>query len=226
MMMTSPSPFYQHKPEDYYRHARTDILAFLGDIEGLSILELGAGGGFTLAYAKTVGRAAYVAGVELFDLPHTAQREATLDEFHWADLNQAPVALQCSQFDILLCPDILEHLVDPWRTLRQWSTYLKPEGRLLISIPNIREISVMWKIWGLGDFGYTEDGILDKTHLRFFARRNAAEIPDQDQYCNIKVIPAMAYQKGPRFRPILSRMTLGWADDFLTHQWFVTATRR
>ncbi|MFM7700116.1 MAG: class I SAM-dependent methyltransferase [Bacteroidota bacterium] len=224
--MTSPSPFYQHKPEDYYRHARTDILAFLGDIEGQSILELGAGGGFTLAYAKTVGRAAYVAGVELFDLPHTAQREAALDEFHWVDLNQAPVALQCSQFDILLCPDILEHLVDPWRTLRQWSTYLKPGGRLLISIPNIREISVMWKIWGLGDFGYTEDGILDKTHLRFFARRNAAEIPNQDQYSNIKVIPAMAYQKGPRFRPILSRMTLGWADDFLTHQWFVTATRR
>jgi len=52
---------------------------------------------------------------------------------------------------MLLCPDILEHLVDPWRTLRQWSTYLKPGGRLLISIPNIREISVMWKIWGLGD---------------------------------------------------------------------------
>jgi len=127
---------------------------------------------------------------------------------------------------MLLCPDILEHLVDPWRTLRQWSTYLKPGGRLLISIPNIREISVMWKIWGLGDFGYTEDGILDKTHLRFFARRNAAEIPNQDQYSNVKVIPAMAYQKGPRFRPILSRMTLGWADDFLTHQWFVTGTRR
>jgi len=84
----------------------------------------------------------------------------------------------------------------------------------------------MWKIWGLGDFGYTEDGILDKTHLRFFARRNAAEIPNQDQYSNVKVIPAMAYQKGPRFRPILSRMTLGWADDFLTHQWFVTGTRR
>ncbi|NBY29405.1 MAG: class I SAM-dependent methyltransferase, partial [Sphingobacteriia bacterium] len=89
---------------------------------------------------------------------------------------------------MLLCPDILEHLVDPWRTLRQWSTYLKPGGRLLISIPNIREISVMWKIWGLGDFGYTEDGILDKTHLRFFARRNAAEIPNQDQYSNVKVI--------------------------------------
>jgi len=34
-----------------------------------------------------------VAGVELFDLPHNAQREAVLDEFHWADLNQAPVAL-------------------------------------------------------------------------------------------------------------------------------------
>ena len=81
MIMTSPSPFYQHKPEDYYRHARTDILAFLGDIEGQSILELGAGGGFTLAYAKTVGLAAYVAGVELFDLPHNAQREAVLTNF-------------------------------------------------------------------------------------------------------------------------------------------------
>lgn len=216
---------YLNKPSDYFEHARMDVLRCLGSVEDKSILELGAGGGYTLAHAKTVGKAAYVAGVELMSLEGTVQQNDVLDEFHIFDLSTGVPELNCKAFDVLLCPDVLEHLTDPWSVLNQWSYYLKPGGRLIISIPNIREISVLWKIAVRGDFGYTPDGILDQTHLRFFARRNAKGIPDPSQYEQIQVVPAMHYQQGPRFRPLFSRLSLGWADDFLTHQWFVTALR-
>ena len=217
---------YLNKPSDYFVHARMDVLRCLGSVEGKSILELGAGGGYTLAHAKSIGKAAYVAGVELMQLEGTAQHNPLLDEFHIGDLSNGVPELKCKAFDILLCPDVLEHLVNPWDVLRNWSVYLKPGGRLLISIPNIREISVLWKIAVRGDFEYTPDGILDHTHLRFFARRNAKGLPDPSQYEQIHVVPAMHYQQGPRFRPLFSRLSMGWADDFLTHQWFVTALRR
>jgi len=165
---------YLNKPSDYFEHARMDVLRCLGSVEGKSILELGAGGGYTLAHAKTVGKAAYVAGVELMNLEGTVQQNEILDEFHICDLSMGIPSLKCKAFDVLLCPDVLEHLAEPWDVLRKWSVYLKPGGRLLISIPNIREISVLWKIAVRGDFGYTPDGILDHTHLRFFCATKCA----------------------------------------------------
>lgn len=217
---------YLHKPSDYFEHARRDVLQCLGSVQGKSILELGAGGGYTLAHAKSIGQAQYVAGVELMRLEGTEQENPCIDEFYIQNLTDQPPNFRQKSFDVLLCPDVLEHLVDPWNVLHTYSTFLKPGGRLLISIPNIREITVLWKIAVKGDFGYTPDGILDQTHLRFFARKNAFTLPPSEQYHSIQVLPAMHFQKGPRFRPWISKMSLGWADDFLTHQWFIVAIRR
>ena len=49
-------------------------------------------------------------------------------------------------------------------------SWLTPEGLLLVSLPNIANISVRAGLL-LGHFRYTERGILDRTHLRFFTRR-------------------------------------------------------
>jgi SAM-dependent methyltransferase len=141
-----------------------------------------------LAEAKSNGGASYVAGVEWMKLPETAQNSPLMDEFHPADdLMKDPVELRQQNYDVLLCLDILEHLTNPWQTLQTWSKHLIPGGKLLISLPNIREISVLWKIAIRGDFAYSADGILDRTHLRFFARRNAAALPDSSQYQDIRV---------------------------------------
>ena len=217
---------YQHKPADYFGHARTDVLKLLQGSTGLSILELGAGGGYTLAEAKRLGIASYTAGVELFDIPGSLQNSTEIDEFHQADLNGLPPRLNQQQFDVLLCLDVLEHLSDPWEVLARWAPYLKKDGRLIISIPNIREFSVMWKIFFLGDFGYTADGILDKTHLRFFTRKTLYQLPPAGFFREINVQPAIRYQKAGLLRRNLGLLTFGLFEDFLTVQWFVQATRK
>jgi len=217
---------YQNKPEDYYVHARVDVLQLLKEKSNCSILELGAGGGYTLAEAKRLGIASYVAGVELFPLEGTLQKDAILDEFHHADLNLDVLELNQKSFDVLICPDVLEHLVDPWSVLEKWSKYLKKDGLLIISIPNIREMSVMWKIFGQGDFGYTSDGILDRTHLRFFAKKNLFHLPSHQQFHHIEVKAAMHFQNGSRWRKWANRLTFGMFESFFTHQWFVTAIKK
>ena len=77
-------------------------------------------------------------------------------------------------FDHILCGDVLEHLRDPWRVLELLKTYLKPEGSLVASVPNIAHASIKASLL-LDDFTYTPMGLLDETHIRFFTHKSLAE---------------------------------------------------
>ena len=75
-------------------------------------------------------------------------------------------------FDVILLADVLEHLRWPERTLLRMRHFLNPGGHLVVSLPNIAN----WKTRiGLlfGRFEYQDQGILDRTHLRFFTKRSA-----------------------------------------------------
>jgi 2-polyprenyl-3-methyl-5-hydroxy-6-metoxy-1,4-benzoquinol methylase len=78
-------------------------------------------------------------------------------------------------FDVVLFGDVLEHLVDPWGTLRFARSLLADSGLVVMSIPNV----AAWPgRFGLlrGSFEYTDVGLLDRTHLRFFTRASAREL--------------------------------------------------
>ena len=70
-------------------------------------------------------------------------------------------------FDIIICSDILEHLRDPLTVLKKLASYLKVGGFFLISVPNVAFILIRKSLL-FGNFNYTNSGILDKNHLRFF----------------------------------------------------------
>lgn len=69
-------------------------------------------------------------------------------------------------FDYIILGDVLEHLTDPWKIVNELKQYLKKDGCLISSIPNIMHVSVLRNLV-LGNFTYEDSGILDKTHLRF-----------------------------------------------------------
>lgn len=79
-----------------------------------------------------------------------------------------------NKFDYILMLDVLEHLRNRVDLLSKISRWLKPEGRLIISTPNITHISIRLKLL-FGDFSYTEMGILDHTHVHFFTRKTLEE---------------------------------------------------
>lgn len=90
---------------------------------------------------------------------------ADLEEPHWL------AQLQGRRFDAVMACDVLEHLRSPERVLEALRACTQPQGRLIVSVPNIAYMGV---VAGLvhGVFDYTAAGLLDYTHLRFFTRRS------------------------------------------------------
>lgn len=74
-----------------------------------------------------------------------------------------------STYDFIVCADVLEHLTDPARTLAACHQLLAPDGRLLVSVPNVAYAGLVAELMA-GKFGYRDEGLLDRTHLRFFTR--------------------------------------------------------
>jgi SAM-dependent methyltransferase len=70
-------------------------------------------------------------------------------------------------FDVVLLGDVLEHLRDPLNSLRQAARKLKPTGFVVTSLPNVAHGDVRIALLN-GKFDYTEKGLLDQTHVRFF----------------------------------------------------------
>lgn len=72
-------------------------------------------------------------------------------------------------YDVIIFSDVLEHLVDPEVALRATVPFLGHTGRLVASIPNVAHWSIRARLLA-GRFNYTEGGILDRGHVRFFTR--------------------------------------------------------
>ena len=78
------------------------------------------------------------------------------------------------KFDVIIFADILEHLRDPEKVLKRYLQFLKPNGKIVVSLPNIANWSIRIKLL-FGSFRYTETGILDKTHLHFYTLQTAKD---------------------------------------------------
>ena len=75
------------------------------------------------------------------------------------------------QFDYILFADVLEHLYDPQAVLKKAAALLCEGGTILASIPNVAHGDILVNLWD-GKWNYTNVGLLDQTHIRFFAKNN------------------------------------------------------
>jgi 2-polyprenyl-3-methyl-5-hydroxy-6-metoxy-1,4-benzoquinol methylase len=99
-----------------------------------------------------------------------------LDAVYPVNIEQNNLPIQESSLDLILCLDVLEHVIDPWEVVRRLYKLLKPGGALIVSIPNVRNHKVLFPLLFQGKWDYTDAGILDKTHLRFFVRDTAIKL--------------------------------------------------
>jgi 2-polyprenyl-3-methyl-5-hydroxy-6-metoxy-1,4-benzoquinol methylase len=84
-------------------------------------------------------------------------------------------------FDDVVCCDTLEHFAEPTDVLRSIMDVMAPRGRLLVAIPNIVHWSVRKQILQ-GRWDYTDEGLLDRTHLRFFTLQTAEALLSNSGY--------------------------------------------
>lgn len=107
-----------------------------------------------------------VSGIEAF--PEAAeQAKEKLDHVVLGDIETMEMPYEEEQFDCVIFGDVLEHLFDPWAVIEKVKPYIKHNGVILASIPNVAHISVLAPLLA-GNWSYTEYGLLDKTHIRFF----------------------------------------------------------
>lgn len=71
------------------------------------------------------------------------------------------------KFDYIIANDVIEHLKSPEGFLQKIKEFLKEDGNVIISVPNIAYILIRLQLL-FGNFNYTQTGILDNTHLKFF----------------------------------------------------------
>jgi SAM-dependent methyltransferase len=157
----------------YYNNINNELLDICPG--ATSVVEFGCGeGDFLAAYKKRHPETSCV-GVELFDA--AAQTAATkLDRIICENAEQLHLnkhGYQTDFFDLMIYGDVIEHFVDPWRTLEMHIDFLAPNGFICACIPNVSHWSIIFNLIN-GSFKYQDDGLMDRTHLRFFTKSSIA----------------------------------------------------
>ena len=107
-----------------------------------------------------------------------AQETKAYEEIHQLNLDnltEADFPQHQGKFDYVVCGDILEHLRYPAETLKILKSYLKNDGYLIASIPNVAHASIKSNLL-VDDFTYTPLGLLDETHIHLFTYKSIAEM--------------------------------------------------
>jgi len=170
-------------PNSYFNRVRDDIIALVERGDN-SILEIGCGEGNTLRKLKTEGKATHVVGIDIHETSINKAKKY-LDQAILGDIEKMKFDFKCNHFDYIIAADVLEHLRDPQRTLKKLIGYLKPDGFIIVSVPNIRNITILKNLILHDRWEYADKGILDKTHLRFFTKGSFTELANE---LNLKII--------------------------------------
>lgn len=217
---------YNYKDEEYFRHVRVGIITALNNKKFNKVLELGAGGCDTIAYMKAHELAKEVTGLELFKIEGSNQTNPLVDKFIQADVaNLEQLNLPQNYYDLIICGDILEHVFDPWSVAAAARKLLTDDGILICSIPNIRFFKTMKKIFLDGDFKYEKEGILDLTHIRFFAKKNILELFNRAGYKLVSIEPSYQHTATEKKRKVINAFTLGLFKDVLAFQYFIVVKK-
>lgn len=158
----------------YFNHGVFNTLP-----RGKRLLSIGVGNGIMERKAKEFGN--YVVGVDI-DSSCIKNLSRILDESFVLDIEHTKdLPFRKHSFDVILLADVLEHLIDPERILMRLQLYLKDDGYIIVSLPNVANWSIRLALL-LGFFQYSEEGILNKGHLRFFTKKTAIKLCKQAGY--------------------------------------------
>ncbi len=156
----------------YIDVARAEMIPFIPE-SATTVLDVGCGrGGFGQALRRQRPEL-HVTGIESdVDIAHTAA-----SRYHHVICGEFPAVVPATAFfDCIVFNDVLEHMVDPWAALTAAGERLSEDGVVVVSLPNLRYWRVLKPLIRNGEFTYRADGVMDRTHLRFFTRRSAVSM--------------------------------------------------
>lgn len=166
---------------ELYDNVNPKILEFYSGEK--NILDIGCGSGLLGKTIKAVNNQAVVYGIDYGEAA-AMQASQVLDRYDAVDLDAGTLPAYNRAFDLIIIADVLEHLKRPDALLGSLHSMLAQDGHVLISVPNIAHFR-MRKALLAGRFRYTDTGILDRTHLKFFTYETLSEMVS---HCGFSII--------------------------------------
>lgn len=176
------------------------------------VLDVGAGAGANAKRLRALGKDVYAVTAsqgELERLRHVTRSVKLLD------IEREVPDFECGSFDAIVCSHILEHLRDPGAVLIRLSDLLKPDGRIYIALPNIAFYKQRLDALR-GRFHYSDGGLLDETHLRFYTFWTARRLLERSGF-RVVYHGAVGWVPLGPLRRLLGRST---SVDRLGTRWF------
>lgn len=155
-----------------------DRIQEFADGRTLKILEAGCSSGYFGTALVAQGHEVW--GVEPYEEAAKKASEV-LNRVHIGFIEDFFSNNQDEQFDVIVFGDVLEHLADPIGVLRQSKNFLTDGGIVVASIPNIAHFSIRAMMLE-GRWEYSDLGILDRTHLKFFTRDSLIDLFTESGY--------------------------------------------
>lgn len=129
-----------------------------------------------------------------------------------ADLEESLPDEVGSGYDLVVLSHVLEHLRRPERVLAAVKRLLRPDGVVLVALPNFLFYPIRLRVL-VGRFEYERDGILDETHLRFYTFASGAALLERS---GLRLLDAHAEGGFPlwRIRNLLPGAVVARIDAF------------
>lgn len=214
------SNLIKEESSDYYSRQRSWPALFQIK-HGGNFLDIGCGKGRLGTFLKNQ-IAAKVTGIEIFS-EYAAEASKCLDAVMCGNIEELDLSAYAAQFDYVIFSDSLEHLLDPESALLKAKTMLCPDGALLLSIPNVRNFRVTIPLVVFGKFEYQDEGLLDRTHLRFFTRSSITNLLHK---CGFEVDSVKLDLPSNSKVGLLNILTFGLFKETLTSHFFIKACRK
>lgn len=193
---------YEYRIDLDSDHVGPRICRMVG--QGKRVLEVGAGPGSITRLLKEQGRCR-VTAVEV-DKAAIRKLGEFCERVHQFDLNDpswtAAVAAE-GRFDVVVAADVLEHLYNPWITLRAMPQVLEDAGYMVVSLPHVGHQGLIAGL-AAGHFEYRDWGLLDRTHIRFFSIEGMQRLFEDS---GLKIVDAAFLTRAPE----LTEFAEDWA---------------
>lgn len=171
----------------YGEYERPEMAALLPEA-AQRILDVGCGTGAFGAHVKSARPGVEVVGVE----PNPEAAELARRRLDMVHDGFFPDVQPGGTFDVVCFNDVLEHMIDPGPAL-ETAARLAPV--VIASLPNIRHVDVVRDLVLRGDWTYRDEGVLDRTHLRFYTRASAVALFESHGFKVREVQPINLYSR-------------------------------
>ena len=154
-----------------------DLLKLI-PITAKKLIEVGCSSGALAREFKKLSIDSHYLGIEI-DAGYAELAHRHCDEVTILNIEDADDVFWAAQSgrEIWIFGDTLEHFKNPWRILEKIFKVIPENGMIIACIPNAQHWSMQARL-SIGDFRYEEEGLMDKTHLRWFTRQTIVEMFD------------------------------------------------